>query len=280
MRLIRRALLSLTLAALWLALVPLEARAQDGQPPGPQPPPGVGFAPQLGGQVPLDLEFVDETGRAVRLGDYFSGRPVLLTMNYYNCPNFCTVIMDSLAQQLEDLAFEPGKDFRVVTVGIDPRETPEMAAARKDLLARYYPRAAGGDAWRFLTGQLASVDQLAAAVGFRYAFDPASGEFQHPAGVVVISGQGVITGYLYGVNFAARDLRLALVEAAQGKIGTPIDQFQLLCYRYDPATGKYTLAAFQALQWASRVTTLGLLGLLAWLWRGELRRPPAGPAAR
>jgi protein SCO1 len=235
----------------------------------------VGFDQKLGEAVPLDLAFRDEDGQAVRLGDLLTGAPVILTLNYLRCPNFCTLVMDGVAERLDEVGLEAGREYRIVTVSIDPREGPQEATAQKALLARHYPAVANAGAWHFLTGDAEAVKALAAAVGFRYAYDPLSDEFAHPAGLIVLTPQAKIARYLYGVDFHPRDLRLALVEAASNRIGTPVDQFLLRCFHYDPATGRYSLAVLNLVRAAAALTVLGLGAGLVWLRRHEAR-PVAG----
>jgi protein SCO1/2 len=250
----------------------------------------VAFEPRLGATLPLDLTFRDEAGRPVRLGDRFGDRPVVLTLNYYHCPNLCPLALDDLARALAAAPFELGRDFSVVTVSIDPAETPAQAAARKRAALRSYadaralaprPEPAAGErlsaweeGWRFLTGDAAAIARLADGVGFRYRSDAAQAQFAHPVGLVVLTPTGRISSYLYGLDFAPHDLRLALVDAGRGAIGGPLDRVALLCYRYDPATGRYSLIALNAVRAGGALTVVGLGAFLAVLWRRDLRRGP------
>jgi protein SCO1/2 len=253
-------------------LLPVGVAAADPFPPAQAE---VGFDQRLGEAVPLDLAFRDEAGRVVRLGDLVSGEPVILTLNYLRCPNFCTLVMDGVAERLDPMGLGAGRDYRIVTVSIDPREGVDEAAAQKALLARHYPAVANAGAWHFLTGEAEAITALAEAVGFRYAYDPVSDEFAHPAGVIVLTPQGKIARYLYGVDFHPRDLRLALVEAGEDRIGTPVDQFLLRCFHYDPATGRYNLAVLDLMRAGAALTVAGLAAGLVWLRRHEAR-PAAG----
>lgn len=238
----------------------------------------VGFDQRLGETVPLALELVDENGQPVRLQEAFQGRPVILTLNYLHCPNFCTLVMDGVADRLGEVGLTVGQAFRVVTVSIDPREGPPQALAQKSLLARHYPEVATPGGWQFLTGSAEAITALTEAVGFRYVYEAASDEFAHPAGIVVLTPEGRIARYLYGVSFHPRDLRLALIEASEHRIGTPVDQFLLRCFRYDPTTGRYTLAVLSLLRAAGGLTLVGMA--LGWLWlrrsTTKPRRLPAG----
>jgi protein SCO1 len=237
----------------------------------------VGFDQQLGQSVPLDLEFVDENGQAVRLGDVFGRQPVILTLNYLHCPNFCTLVMDGVAERLDEVGLEVGQAFRVVTVSIDPREGPPQALAQKSLLIRHYAAVANPGGWQFLTGSAEAITRLTEAVGFQYAYEAASDEYAHPAGIVVLTSDGRIARYLYGVDFHPRDLRLALVEAGENQIGTPVDQFLLRCFRYDPATGRYSLAALTLLRVAGGLTVLGMA--VGWLWLRRHDKKPRAPVS-
>lgn len=250
------------------------ARAQEGRPPILR---DVGFDQKLGETVPLDTPLRDETGRNVRLGDYLGRRPVVLSLVYYECPMLCTLALNGLGSALSVLSFDPGKDFEIVTVSFNPKETPELAAAKKKVYLQRYKKQGAPEAWHFLTGDAASIARLTEAVGFRYAWDAETRQFAHPAGVMVLTPQGKIARYLYGVEYAPRDLRLALVEAAAGKIGSPVDQFLLYCYQYDPATGKYSAAILRIVRLAGVLTVLGLAAFLGAMWRRERTSGLRGP---
>lgn len=232
----------------------------------------VGIDQRLDAAVPLDLTFRDETGQAVRLGDYFGARPVILTLNYYRCPTLCSLLLTSLEQGLQQVAFNIGDQFDVVTVSIDPTETPADAAAKKaEILARYgRPGAAAG--WHFLTGDEGQIRQLAAAVGFRYTYDARQQQYIHPAGIMLLTPAGRLARYLLGIEFPARDLRLGLVETAGGRIGAPTDQILLLCYHYDAATGRYAGAVDTFVKGASIAVAGALTLLVGLLLRRERRQ--------
>jgi protein SCO1 len=240
-----------------------------------QLPPGlrdIGFEQRLGESLPLDIVFRDELGEAVRLGDYFDTKPVILVLAYYECPMLCGLVRDGLAQSLRALALAIGEQFAVITVSIDPRETSAHAVAKKGQTLRSYGRAGAAEGWHFLTGEEAPIRHLTQAVGFRYAFDAANGQFAHAAGLVVLTAQGKITRYLYGLEFAPRDVRLALIEAAAGQIGSPIDQLLLFCYEYDPATGRYGLVIMNVLRLAALITAVVLGGFMIVMFRRERHR--------
>jgi protein SCO1/2 len=236
-------------------------------------PPGVletvAFEQRLNAPVPLDLVFRDETGTGVHLGDYFGEKPVILTLNYYDCPMLCPLMLDGLLRSLRVLSFDIGQQFDVVTVSIAPDETPVLAATKKADYLRGYGRREAAAGWHFLTGEPASIERLSEAVGFRYTYDAAKDQYAHAAGIIVLTPQGRIARYLYGLEFSPTELRLALVEAAANRIGSPVDQLLLYCYQYDPATGRYTLVVRRALQVAGLVTMLGLAGFMLVMFRRE-----------
>ncbi|HEY3245877.1 MAG TPA: SCO family protein [Phycisphaerae bacterium] len=232
---------------------------------------------QLDAQVPLDLEFRDESGATVKLSDCVNHKPVILTLNYYRCPMLCTLILNGLLNALRTLAFDVGNQFNVVTVSIDPREEPPLAHAKRQQYLRQYGRAGAETGWHFLTGSEDSIRRLADAVGFRYAYDAKSGQFAHASGIMVLTPAGRVSRYFYGIEYAPRDLRLALVEASNYRIGSRVDQLLLLCYHYDPATGKYGLAIIRLLQFGGAATVAGLGLLIVLLLRRERRARTAHP---
>lgn len=257
------------------ALVASPARAQRSELSPEQrfdPAREIGFDQRLGQQVPLDLVFRDESGRAVRLADCFGARPVVIALVYYECPMLCTLVLNGMVRTFRALSLELGSDYEVVTVSIDPDETPELAALKKaqylETFAAGEPTAGATAGWHFLTGDQASIDALASTIGFRYAYDPESGEFAHASGFVVATPQGQLSRYLFGVEYITRDLRLALVEASQGRVGSLIDQVLLLCYHYDPATGRYGFAIVTAVR-AAGILTVALIA--AYVWRSLAR---------
>jgi protein SCO1/2 len=232
----------------------------------------VSLEQQLGAQVPLDVVFTDDGGRTAPLRDYFKGVPVILALVYYDCPQICPLILEGLARSLRPLSFSAGEQYRVVAVSIDPRETAKVAADKKrSVLGSARPEAATG--WHFLTGLEPAIATVAEAVGFRYRKNDKSdaGTYVHPAGIMILTPDGKISRYLYGFDFPPRDLRLSLIEASGGRIGSPVDQLLLLCYEYDPRTGKYTMTILNILRMSGIVTIVALGGGLALLFRRERR---------
>ena len=232
----------------------------------------IGFDQRLDQSIPLKLAFRDETGRTVRLKDYFSDRPVILVPVYYHCPNLCPLLLRGLADSLKALSFDAGKDFGVVVISIDPREGPDLAMAAKRTTLAEYDRPATDNGWHFLTGEDRSIQPLAQAIGFRYVYDAAHDQYAHASGIVIATAAGVISRYFYGVTFNARDLRLGLVDASADEIGSPIDQLLLRCFHYDPKTGKYTFAVLAAVRIAGAITVLVLGGLVGAMILRERRR--------
>jgi len=238
----------------------------------------VGITPQLGKKIPLDLTFTNADRQQVRLGDLVKDRPVILHLVYYQCPMLCKLSADGLLKALGTLTLKPGQDFSVITLSFDPREGPDLSARAKQVAIERFDRAAVENGWTFLTGEQSAIKQLCDAVGFHYKFDELKGQFAHASGIFVITPSGTISRYLSGVEYSPRDLRLSLVEASQGKIGTPGDQVLLLCYMYDPTTGKYGLAIMTALRTAGALTVVGLVVAIGWMIRHEHHRAPADNA--
>jgi len=232
----------------------------------------VSFEQNLGVQVPLDLPFRDETGRAVQLSQYFTGRPVVLALVYYECPMLCVQALNGLVKSLKVLALEPGRDYAIVTVSFNPEETPAQAAAKKDEYVARLKRPGAADAWHFLTGTEASIRLLTDTVGFHYVYDAATKQFAHPTGMIVLTPEGKTSKYVYGIDYGPRDLRLALVEASDHKIGTPVDRLLLYCYHYDPTTGKYGLVLMNVLRLAGVLTVAMIGGFILLMRRREKRR--------
>ena len=258
----------------------LTALAQYAQPPvGPMPTgksdevlKQVGIEQRLNNQIPLDLTFRDESGREVKLGEYFRGdKPVLLTLVYYECPMLCNQVLNGVVGTLEAVTFTPGKEFEVVTVSFDPREGPELAAKKKETYLKRYRREGAGEGWHFLTGDKDSIDRLANSVGFKYVWDEQSKQFAHASAIMVATPQGRLSHYFYGIEYSPKDLRLALVEASEGKIGSPVDTLILYCYHYDPATGRFA-PVMAVLRMAGVLTVLGLAALIYYLTRRTRRK--------
>ncbi len=229
----------------------------------------IGFDQRLGSSVPLDAALRDEAGRAVRLGDYFGRKPVVLNLVYFDCPMLCTVSLSGLASALDLVSFTPGQEFELVTISFDPRETPGLAAAKKKTYLARYRRSGAEAGWHFLTGDASSIDRITKAVGFRYAWDEETRQFAHPAGLVVLTPAGTIARYMFGIEYAPKDLRLALVESGEGKIGGPVDDFLLYCYQYNPLTGRYSARVLEAVRLLGVLTVLALGGLIVTLRRRE-----------
>jgi protein SCO1 len=236
-------------------------------------PPGlskVGIDQRLNEQVPLDLQFKDEQGRPVRLGDYFHpGRPVILSLVYYNCPMLCGEVLNGMSTAFKVLKFMPGKEYEVVTLSIDPREKPELAAAKKRTYMEHLDRPGAEAGWHFLTGERPQIDALADAIGWHYQYDPKIDQFAHAAGIVLATPKGRIAQYYYGVEFSARDMRLGIIEAADNRIGSLADQVLLYCYHYDPRVGRYGAVITNIVRLAGAATVLILGSFLIMLFRRE-----------
>jgi protein SCO1 len=235
----------------------------------------VGFDQNLDQRMPLDTPLVDEAGRIVRLGDYFGARPVVLLFAYYECPMLCTQVINGLASALGVLSLEPGRDFEIVTISFDPRDTPATATAKKAGYMQRYKRAGAETAWHFLTGDPASIDRLTKAAGFRYVWDEQTQQFAHPSGVIVLTPDGRLARYLFGIEYSPRDLRLGIVDASAGKVGSPVDALLLYCFHYNPMTGRYGLVIMRAIRIAGAATILALGGFIFIMLRRERTGHPA-----
>ena len=218
----------------------------------------VRFEQRLNEQIPLDATFRDERGNAVKLGTYFRQKPVIVALVYYNCPMLCTLVLNGLTETLIEQKFNVGDQFEVVTISIDPRESPALAQQKKNTYLTRYGRNGAADGWHFLTGDEQNITRVATAVGFHYRFDPATGQFAHPSGIIVSTPQGKIARYFYGIDYSALDVRFGLIEAAQERIGSPVDQVLLLCYHYDPKSGKYNSLAMGLVRTGGVLTVLAL----------------------
>ena len=238
----------------------------------PAPLREIGFDQNLDRQLPLDLPFRDEDGRVVPLRQYFGSRPVVVAFVYYSCPMLCSQVLSSLTNTLRTLTLEPGRDFDVVAISFDPRETAAIAAAKKAEYVARYGRPSTAAGWHFLTAEQSSIGPVTQAAGFRYAWDEATSQFAHPAGVIVVTPDGRPARYLFGVEYGPRDLRLALVEASTGKIGSAVDALLLYCYHYDPMTGRYGLVIMRILRIAGLGTVVALAAFIALAVVRERRR--------
>jgi protein SCO1/2 len=233
----------------------------------------VEFVQRVGERLPLEAVFWDETGREVRLGNYFGKQPVVLALVYYRCPMLCTQVLNGLLKSSQAVPLEIGRDYQVVTLSIDPSETPELAAEKKAAYSRAYRRPGASAGWHFLTGSAESIAQVTEAAGFRYRYDPVSGQFAHASGLSIATPDGRLSRYLYGIEYTPNDLRLGLVESSAGRIHSPAAKILLLCYHYDPLTGRYGLAISGVLRIAAVGTVLLLAHYLWRMYRLERARP-------
>jgi protein SCO1/2 len=225
---------------------------------------------KLDQQLPLDLVFRDESGQEVKLGQYFGQKPVVLAFVYYDCPMLCTQVLNGMVTSFRVLPFQIGKEYDVVTVSFDPRETSALATRKKKVYIDYLPEKMRSDAasgWHFLTGDQENIAKLTDAAGFRYHWDEATRQFAHASGIMVTTPSGRLSRYFYGIEYAARDLRLGLIESSANKIGSPVDQLLLYCYHYDPATGTYGAAVMKIMRIAGVVTVLAIVAMLFTLKR-------------
>jgi protein SCO1 len=243
-------------------------QSSAGLPPALQ---NVGFSPQLNSQIPLDTMFVDESGREVRLRDYFDRKPVLLALVYYSCPMLCDQVEQGVVGSLKMLSLHPGRDYQVIFVSFDAREKPELAARKKETVLAHYGHPETASAWHFLTGSPDSIAALTKAVNFRYALDPQTNIFAHASGILLLTPEGRISRYFYGVEFPARDVRLGLVDASAGKIGTPVDHLLLYCFQYNPATARYSATVLKIVRLGGLLTIFTILGGILIYRRRDLK---------
>jgi protein SCO1 len=266
------ALLSLAAVAAHAQAAPSDAGAAAAKlPPLLQK---VGFDPELNAQIPLDLPFRDETGKAVQLKDYFGQRPVVLALVYYNCPMLCNQVEDGVAGSLKMLSYNPGKDYEVVFISFDKRETPDVAADRKKAVVGHFNRPETNSSWHFLTGPQSSIDAVTNAASFHYTYDAKNDLFAHASGILLLTPDGRISRYFYGVEYPSRDMRLGLIDASQGKIGSPIDHVLLYCFHYDPSSATYSASILKIMRLGGVVTIVGIvLGILIFR-RRDHHEPP------
>lgn len=245
---------------------PNQGQTSNGLPPVLKE---VGIEQKLGEQLPLDAEFKDETGKTVKLGEFFGKRPVILALVYYECPMLCNEVLNGLTGSLKAVSFDAGKDFDVVAVSFDARENdkPDLAKNKKDNYLARYGRAGSENGWHFLTGTQSEIDKLTKAAGFKYKFDEQTNQFAHAGGIMVINPDGKISRYLYGIDYAPKDLKFALMDSAEDKIGNPAEQLLLYCFHYNPATGKYGLAILSVMRIVGVLTLLGLGGMIFYFRR-------------
>jgi protein SCO1/2 len=258
-------------------LISATARAQTipdnvGQSSQKLPPvlQNVGFEPPLNGQLPLDLAFRDESGRSVQFRDFFGQRPVLLALVYYGCPMLCNQVEQGVVGTLRMLSFNPGRDYEVVFVSFDSRETPDMAAQKKETAMSHFRRPQTASGWHFLTGSKESIGALTKGANFRFSLDPKTNIFAHASGIMLLTPEGRISRYFYGVEYPSRDVRLGLVDASAGKIGTPIDHVLLFCYEYDPTSARYSASVLKIMRLGAVLTVLTLVGAILIFRRRDL----------
>jgi protein SCO1 len=263
---------------LWALCLPT-ANAQYPEGYGNQPRPGtaasekpqqlreVTFQQRLDEKLPLDATFKDERGRTVTLGDYFGTKPVILAFVYLQCPMLCTQVMNGISSSLKAVPFSPGKDFDVVLISFDPRDTPAVAAEKKRAHMEYWGATATAGAWHFLTGDEANIRRVTSAAGFNYRWDEPSGQFAHVSGVLVMTPDGRLSRYFYGVEYSPKELRFALVESGEGRIGSAIDELLLYCYHYDPAAGQYGVVVMNLVRIGGVVTLTMMAAFILLMYR-------------
>ena len=272
-----RAAIAIALAGAFVMFTAKDVRAQDlfVQNPGGKPEvlKNVGLDQKLNAQVPLDLTFRDEHGAPVTLGQLLQGKPAILTMVYYKCPMLCTEVLNATLNTLKEVPLEIGKDFSVITVSIDPSEKPALAEAKQIMYTGLYGRRGAVHGWHFLTGDEEQIHKLAEAVGFRFVYDKESSQWAHASGIMVMTPEGRLSRYFYGIAYPPRDVRLALVEAGEGKIGSTVDEILLFCFHYDPVTGKYAVTILNVVRAAGALSAVAI-GLMIFIFaRREKYRP-------
>jgi protein SCO1 len=232
----------------------------------------IGIDQNLNTQIPLDLVFRNELGKEVQLKDLINGKPTVLSLVYYRCPMLCTMTLNGMSSAFKPLKLDVGRDFNVITVSFDPRETPHLAADKKRAYLKEYNRSGAENGWHFLTGDQKSIATLAQSCGFRYYYDPKTNQYAHASGIMIITPDGRLSRYFYGLEYSANDLRLGLVEASGNKIGTPADQLMLLCYQYDPTSGRYGFAVIRAVQLGGIITVAAITTFIVVALKREKRR--------
>ena len=232
----------------------------------------VGIEQNIGVSLPLDLEFNDETGTPVSLGSYFGDKPVILTLVYYDCPMLCTEVLNGLNRSLAPLNYSIGEEFKVVTVSFDPRESPTLASQKKAVYTQRYGRPGTGEGWHFLTGEAAAIDALTESVGFNYVYDETEGQFVHGSAIMIISPKGTVSHYFFGIEYPSEDIRLAIIESSEEKLGNVFDQIMLYCFNYDPEQGRYGVAIMNAMRLAGLVTLLAMGSFMVVMFKRDRRR--------
>ena len=248
---------------------PESGNVSTGLPPAVK---DVGIDQRLNEQMPLDAVFKDDQGREVRLGEYFKGKPVMLALIYYSCPMLCNQVLNGMLSSVRQVTFNAGEEFQIVAISFDARETPQLAASKKQTYVKAYNRAGGNAGWHFLTGDEANIKRVTDAVGFRYKWDDKTNQFAHASGMFLLTPEGKLARYFYGIEYRPRDVRLGLVEASQSQIGTPVDTLMLYCYHYDPRTGKYGPVVMNIMKVAG-VITIGLIAGMLLMLRKRGAKP-------
>lgn len=266
--------------AIVLALPCASALAQAPKAPVAEKFKEVGISQKLGDMLPLDAEFVDEHGAPVKLGDYFGKRPVVLLLAYYQCPMLCNVVFSSTVETLRALDFTPGQEFEFVVISFDPTEDSRLASQKKISFNRKYQRRGAEVGMHFLTGDEESIRRVTEAVGFRYFYDEETKQYAHASGIMLATPEGQLARYFYGVDYPPKDIRLGLVEASAGTIGSPVDQILLLCFHYDPVTGRYGFAAITAIRAGGILTVVALVSFIVLSLRRERRQAATVPTAQ
>ena len=251
---------------------PSEAGTSNGMPATLK---NVGIEQKLNEQLPLDAQFKDDNGDVVSLGKYFNrGKPVILALVYYECPMLCNEVLNGLTGSLKGISFDAGKDFDVIAISFDARENdkPDLAKNKKASYVARYGHEGTADGWHFLTGTQENIDKVTKAVGYNYKFDEATNQFAHAGGIMILTPEGKLSRYFYGIDYAPKDLKFGIMDSAQSKIGNPAEQLYLYCFHYDPATGKYGLAILRVIRLAGVVTILGLLAMFFVFWRNNKKK--------
>ena len=232
----------------------------------------VGIEQRIGVSLPLDLEFTDETGNTVKLGGYFGDKPVILTLVYYDCPMLCTEVLNGLSRSLAPLNYSIGEEFKVVTVSFDPRESPTLASQKKAVYTQRYGRPGTGEGWHFLTGEAPAIDALTESVGFNYVYDETEGQFVHGSAIMIVSPKGTVSHYFFGIEYPSEDIRLAIIESSEEKLGNVFDQIMLYCFNYDPEQGRYGVAIMNAMRLAGLATLLAMGSFMVVMFKRDRRR--------
>jgi protein SCO1/2 len=270
---LKRAMVAFAIVGAFLMSTVMDVYAQDlfVQNPGGKPEvlKNVGLDQKLNAQVPLDLTFKDEHGASVTLGQLLQGKPAILTMVYYKCPMLCTEVLNATLNTLKEVPLEIGKDFSVITVSFDPSEKPVLAEAKQIMYSGLYGRRGAVHGWHFLTGDEEQIQKLAAAVGFRFVYDKESSQFAHASGIMLMTPEGRLSRYFYGLKYPPQDVRLALVEAGEGKIGSTVDEILLFCFHYDPVTGKYAVTILNVVRAAGALSALAIALMILIFARRE-----------